>query len=656
MKTLFMIQACVEKDGETTFDFSSNKLKSLSSSLKTESAKKDLQRIMFEAYGGFEAVLPGHLSLSSFIEGGDELDDDDFPEMSMAEGSFIQSGNKLSKLKDISKISIDQPSAPTKNKAGEKSRGRKCPAGAKPNCPPLLDKMAKMKGELLDLLNIKTKELEAHNTECDRISAELNGEITTAITQLGIWNVELAKATATLSSLPIEQNRQQKIKHELCNELREKYKECYTELKELQQETCGLIKIRQAVYNRVKTPAFKPGDPQMMIVDCQMGDWVVGPCSSTCVDANGNPGVQLITRSPVVKWDPTTAEGKYGASCPPNQVERACSDVPCPIDCEMGEWSGWSKCSKDCGGGQQGRSRPVMTEAMYGGKQCPGTSEERLCNSGSCDVDCELTDWSGWSPCTKSCKWRSTAKPGSQKRTKGIAVAAKGNGKCPKPKTRMRYQHQACNNMVCPKDIKCKADADVVLLIDGSGSLYYRYRPIDRNWKLSQKFTKDLISMSKLAKMDADGRAKGGLRYGVASFSWGAKVISPLSVDKAALISKVDGAKWARGWTMTDKALLKAKSMFMIGGTKNRQQIVVLVTDGRASNRWKARKAAGEVRAAGIRVILVPVKNGIRMEKEMCLWASKPCNENMIKTPSWRMLISKLRWYLTTLCPVIEAA
>merc|ERR1719421_1973993 len=119
MKTLFMIQACVE-NGETTFDFSSNKLKSLSSSLQTESAKKDLQRIMFEAYGGFEAVLPGHLSMSSFIESGDELDDDDFPEMYGSAGSdesFIQSGSKkLTTLKEISKLSLkeEQPAAPTK--------------------------------------------------------------------------------------------------------------------------------------------------------------------------------------------------------------------------------------------------------------------------------------------------------------------------------------------------------------------------------------------------------------------------------------------------------------------------------------------------------------------------------------------------------------
>merc|ERR1719453_2553726 len=112
--------------------------------------------------------------------------------------------------------------------------------------------MNKMKGELTDLLNIKIAELEAHNSECDRISDQLNGEITLAITQLGVWNTELAKATGTLSALLISQNREQKIKHELCNELREKYKECYKDLKGLQQEACGLIRIRQAVYNRIK--------------------------------------------------------------------------------------------------------------------------------------------------------------------------------------------------------------------------------------------------------------------------------------------------------------------------------------------------------------------------------------------------------------------
>jgi len=513
-----------------------------------------------------------------------------------------------------------------------------------------------MRGEIIDQLTQKTKELEAHNTYCKGITDGLNEEITTLLNQLVVWNTELARATGWLGSLQISQREYQMIKHQVCKELREKYTECYKDLMSLEMEGCGLLQIRQSVYNRVKAPDMKPGDPQIMIQDCEMGDWVVGPCSSTCVDMNGNPGVQLITRSPVVKWDPTTAEGKYGMGCPPAQTSRDCSNVPCPIDCVMGDWTGWSKCSKDCGGGQQGRSRPIELEADHGGKECPSNSQEQMCNTGSCDVDCVLSDWTGWGPCSKSCRWRSTAKPGSQTRSKSIKVASKGGGKCPKPKTRERYEWQKCNDFVCPKDIKCVADVDAIVLLDGSGSLWYRYGPKDRNWELSKKFTIDLIGMSKMAKMDEHGRAKGGLRYGAAIFSWGANVVSPLSHKKDEVIDKVKAASWPRGWTMTDKGLLKAKQMFMIGGTKNRQQIIVLVTDGRASNRWKARKAANEVRAGGIRIILVPVGGAaLKQEKEMCRWASKPCNENMIKTPSWRMLISKLRWYLTTLCPVISS-
>merc|ERR1719359_1667409 len=108
---------------------------------------------------------------------------------------------------------------------------------------------------------------------------------------------------------------------------------------------------------------------------------------------------------------------------------------------------------------------------------------------------------------------------------------------------------------------------------------------------------------------------------------------------------------------MTDKALLQAQLMFQSGSSVNRQQVIVLVTDGKASNRKKAELAAKKVRSAGIRVILVPVGNAaLRMEKEMCSWATRPCNENLIKTRSFPQLISKLRWYLTTFCSVIEAA
>merc|ERR1719217_1877395 len=48
MKKPFLIQACVELNGETTFGFSSQKLKQLESQLHTDTARKEFQRVMFE--------------------------------------------------------------------------------------------------------------------------------------------------------------------------------------------------------------------------------------------------------------------------------------------------------------------------------------------------------------------------------------------------------------------------------------------------------------------------------------------------------------------------------------------------------------------------------------------------------------------------------
>merc|ERR550514_2006639 len=133
------------------------------------------------------------------------------------------------------------------------------------------------------------------------------------------------------------------------------------------------------------------------------------------------------------------------------------------------------------------------------------------------------------------------------------------------------------------------------------------------------------------------------MRYGVVLFSWGPSVVSPITHKKDDLITKIKGMTWPKGATYTGKALLRAKKLFDVGSSRNRAQVIILVTDGRATNRWSAKIAAQQVRRKGVRLILVPVKNALRMKREMCSWATRPCNENMIITPSWSMLISKLK-------------
>merc|ERR1719161_3293443 len=63
-----------------------------------------------------------------------------------------------------------------------------------------------------------------------------------------------------------------------------------------------------------------------------------------------------------------------------------------------------------------------------------------------------------------------------QHRSKKVVKPPKGAGKCPRPNSRLRMQYRRCNTFACPRPsaketVKCVAKLDVVLLIDGSGSL-----------------------------------------------------------------------------------------------------------------------------------------------------------------------------------------
>ena len=62
-----------------------------------------------------------------------------------------------------------------------------------------------------------------------------------------------------------------------------------------------------------------------------------------------------------------------------------CSDgTQAPQDCTLSEWSEWSTCSELCDGGEQARSRGILTSASNGGAECSATDEVRECNADPC--------------------------------------------------------------------------------------------------------------------------------------------------------------------------------------------------------------------------------------------------------------------------------
>jgi len=326
-----------------------------------------------------------------------------------------------------------------------------------------LNIQAGIKGKRDELL----AELLAMRKHCEDEKLNLESQISDAETDLKSWQTALAKATK-------EQNdaeRNSKIKNEeriaLIKELVRMLKLCKVNINNLVSEGCALGKIRGEL-EKMKghtNPAF--------LQDCEVTDWNPDECSVTC-----GGGVQKLTRA-------VSVHPVGGAECPPLEMSRKCNEDECPVDCEMGDWSEWGDCSSECNGGVKQKIRNVLTVAQNGGQSCGETSVADSCNVQRCDVDCVLSDWTGWSKCSKECDG------GLMTRIKHVSEAEKGAGECAQHDDDKRLEYMPCSEQECKSKVSCESQLDVVLLLDGSGSLR------EKGWSQTKQFGEMFIAALK---------------------------------------------------------------------------------------------------------------------------------------------------------------
>jgi len=348
--------------------------------------------------------------------------------------------------------------------------------------------------------------------------------------------------------------------------------------------------------------------------------------------------VQILERAVVA------APSGGGMSCPPLEMRQSCNEEPCPVDCKLSEWSGWSACSADCGGGVMEQTRMILVRPKYEGTPCGDLTQTVSCNMQSCDKDCELSEWSEWNKCSKACG------RGSKKRRKAVVEAAVGRGKCPSSRSWKRLRYRSCNKQKCVeslvKPMVCQSTVDIILVLDSSGST--RAKGWEQTKKFAKAFTKALegdgtnaqlsiISFSGPVSWKKVKACTGPDTSGLDMESdCEVKMAAHFTKDMEQLRSVIDGLDWMAGLTLTSTALEMAASEIPLG-RRGVPKVVVMVTDGRPTKRLATFPAARKVRKQA-KLIFGAVKLSRRPLQDMRRWATKPSKENVFNIKDYSSL------------------
>jgi len=428
---------------------------------------------------------------------------------------------------------------------------------------------------------------------------------------------------------------------DLTKELKNMKGQCSTNYQAFETEICGLKKLRIELYIKMKGMGGKP-----FIQDCKVSEWTAGECSKEC-----GGGQQQMNR--MVDTQPVE-----GAKCLPLSEVRRCNDHPCPVDCKVSQWSGWSSCSAECGGGIQERLRTVVRNMKHAGNPCGDVSETQACAVQSCEADCELTGWGKWGKCSKQCD------AGTRKRFRHVRTQATGQGDCPAPGSSKRTQFKKCHIKSCPKPakkstIQCGSKLDLILVLDGSGSLG------KKGWAATRKAAGLILdSMDKEKVQVAVLAYSGPTKWAQVKKCWTDPKInqeftckqkwlqhmSPKNLDKAK--TKVKFAPWSKGSTMTSLALMNALAETQLG-RQDAQTVVVVITDGEPLSKratWRSAKALRKV----ARLMWVPVTKDapVKMIRRM---ATRRWKENVIEAKSFKTLQKPkfIDHIIADMCPTI---
>merc|ERR1719446_267086 len=516
------------------------------------------------------------------------------------------------------------PSAATK-------RAAKCTISKSPQCYKLQERFLLIQSGIEDDRDALLEDIASMEAHCKETRETLEAQIKNDQDTLAEYQTKLGDATQKEASAGETARQTAAENDQLDKDLQKQMKTCTANYIGFESELCALKKIRGELMK------MKGDGHSGFFQDCEVSKWEPEECTKKCWRKGDSFGEQKLTRSVL-----THPNG--GTKCLPLAAMKKCNLQPCPVDCKVATWSGWSKCSAECGGGVQQRVREVERAMKYGGKPCGSTSQSKACNVKACEKDCDLTEWTKWSWCSKDCDG------GTRKRQKFVKQAPQGAGKCPNRWSQDRLQYKKCNMKRCKVPLEkqvmtCNASVDVVFLIDGSGSLG------KTGWKAEIKAANMFVdafsgtgAQANMAVILYSGpRTWGGVRKCVGRNSKKVdiektckiKTVTHFTDDMKKVKSLITGLSWPQGSTLTSLALATAKAELALG-RKDSKSIVVVITDGRPLS-YRATGIASRNLRKSSRLVWVPVTKYAPL-KRIKWWATRRWQENVVQVKSFKDL------------------
>jgi len=489
-----------------------------------------------------------------------------------------------------------------------------------PSCEAFSDSMATFVGNVEDLVRDLLGKSQSQEEHC-RVSLESYDEqVKTLRRQADDGSVELANAAAEHSELATLRREKRSQVQDVNQEADREVATCGQQLSDSEATLCSARKLKKEMGTAAGQGLF--------LGDCEVGDWIRGPCSKSC----GTDGTQDMTRDIISSPGPNP-------KCPSVKFARPCNRRACPVDGQMSGWEPWTGCSRACGGGTRARHRRVIREAQHGGLPVAETMQEQLCNTQACDQDCLLAEWTAWTNCTKVCN------RGHKSRTRKVLRQPLGEGSCGAEQSAERFQTLPCSRTTCTKlplapKAKCTQEVDMTFVLDVSGSV------TAVGTEKIKFFVKSVVDRMQIGTVaDVAGATMGIVYYGSK-----ASVASPLDAKSEDILTSLAKVTWQKDSTNTAQALGVARTLFEERGRATAKQVVIVVTDGMPESAFLTGVEVGRLKDSGARLSFVGVGKSVS-RNVLRRWASWPWEENVVSADAFTNLDeTKVTEVLANIC------